>query len=89
MTFQHSQECENVALAAIETTASLIRFKAPTLVCCSGGMSRSPCVAAGAIAIVKGVEPQEALQSIIRNQPHDISPAMWEAVCAHVRARRP
>jgi hypothetical protein len=77
-----------VIAAALEMTASLIRFGVPTLVCCSAGMSRSPSIAAGALAIAKGIGPHEALQQIVHNQPHDVSPGLWEAVCAIVRIPR-
>jgi len=77
-----------IIAAALETTAALIRHAVPTLVCCSGGMSRSPCIAAGALAMTKGVDPNEALQRIIRDQPHDVSSGLWAAVCAIVHARR-
>src|SRR4051812_6538510 len=34
---------------ASESVAALLRAGAPTLVCCSGGLSRSVCVAAGGV----------------------------------------
>src|SRR5262245_39940833 len=43
-----SGNSRGIIAAALDLTASLIRNKVPTLVCCSGGMSRSPCIAAGA-----------------------------------------
>jgi hypothetical protein len=71
--------------AAIDLTASLIRDRVPTLVCCSGGMSRSPCITAGALAIVRRAEPDATLQEIIAGHPHDVAPGLWEEVRAHVR----
>jgi predicted protein tyrosine phosphatase len=75
-------------IAAIELVASLIHSKTPTLVCCSGGMSRSPSIVAGALAIAKQVAPDDVLQEIIRDHPHDVSPALWESIRAAVDAHR-
>lgn len=76
-----------IVAAAVETTATLLRHRVPTLVCCSGGMSRSPSIAAGAIAVVQGIPPQDALMAIIQGQPHDVSPGIWESVVAVVEQR--
>jgi len=73
---------------ALQTAAGLVRAEIPTLICCSGGMSRSPCIAAGALAIAKGGDPTEWLTSIARDQPHDISPALWALIMELVSARR-
>jgi protein-tyrosine phosphatase len=43
---------------AIDCVASLLRSRTPTLICCGAGMSRSPCIAAGAIACVRGSSPR-------------------------------
>src|SRR5262249_26770590 len=40
--------------AALDTTAALLASRVPTLVFCGAGMSRSPAVAAAALAIVEG-----------------------------------
>ena len=70
----------HVLSAALATTASFISNAIPTLVCCSGGMSRTPAVAAGAIAIVTGEDPQACLEPIVCDEPHDISPVLWDGV---------
>jgi len=72
----------------LETAAALLRVNTPTLVCCSGGMNRSLCIAAGALAIAEGGDPTEWLTSIARDQPHDISPALWALTMELVSARR-
>lgn len=71
--------------AAIELTVSLIRERVPTLVCCSGGMSRSPCIAAGALAMVRSADPEAMLQEVIAGKPRDISPGLWQEVLAHLQ----
>lgn len=67
--------------AAIETTASLLRTQTPTLICCGAGMSRSPVVAAAALAVVLGRSPGECLAETTRHGPCDVSPDLWRKVC--------
>lgn len=73
---------------AVRTTAELIRARIPTLVACSAGMSRSPCIAAGAVALAEGTQPTEALSRVAADQPHDISPGLWRAVSEAVERLR-
>jgi hypothetical protein len=74
--------------AAIDTTASLLTSRMPTLVACGAGMSRSPAVAAGAIALVTRRNPAECLREVIRGAPADISPALWDDVLSAISGRR-
>jgi protein-tyrosine phosphatase len=69
---------------AISTTLSLIRKEIPTIVACSAGMSRSPCIVAAALAVICGKSPDECLQDLIEGQPHDIAPRLW----ADIQRRR-
>ena len=66
--------------AAIETTAMLLRAEVLTLVCCGAGMSRSPAVAAAAMAVVWGGDPDDRLREIALGHPHDVSPQLWQDV---------
>lgn len=70
---------------AAETVAALIRAKVPVLVCCSAGLSRSLCVGAGGLALLKQRPFAEALMQVIGDGPADVSPAMFlhmqEALC--------
>lgn len=70
---------------AVEVVAGLIREGVPTLVCCGNGMSRSPAVAAGALAIARGIAPEEALRMVAAAGPADVSPGLWRDVRAAVR----
>jgi protein-tyrosine phosphatase len=70
---------------AVETVSSLIRAKIPTLVACGAGMSRSPAIAAVAIATGERVNPDEVLQRIVAGFPHDVSPALWQEVTAFLQ----
>jgi protein-tyrosine phosphatase len=63
---------------AVESVSSLLRAQTPTLVACGAGMSRSPAIAAVAMATVERANPEEVLQRIVVGFPHDVSPALWQ-----------
>ena len=62
---------------AVTTVASFLEKQVRTLVCCGAGMSRSPAVAAFAVALNSGRPPDECLGELIAGQPHDMSSALW------------
>lgn len=62
---------------AIELLSRLLILQTPTLVCCSAGASRSPAVAAFALAKSKGGSPLERLQQISQQHPTNVSPGLW------------
>jgi protein-tyrosine phosphatase len=68
--------------AAVETVACLLRSGVPTLVYCSAGLSRSPCIAGAAIALVRAWPLDEGLKFILQSGPADVSPALWSEVRA-------
>ncbi len=68
--------------AAVATVAGLLRDDVPTLVCCGGGMSRAPAVAAAALALARGIDLDEALRLATRDGPADVSPALWRELLA-------
>ncbi len=74
-----ANRAELLALA-VETTASLIRKKIPTMVVCGAGMSRSPSIVACALALVRDTAPDEELQRLVEGHPHDVSPLFWADV---------
>ena len=67
-------------MLAIRTIATLIRHEIPTLVACSAGMSRAPSIAAGAIALMTGSDPDDCLMQLITDAPNDVSPILWTHV---------
>ena len=71
--------------AAIDTISELLRGNVPTLVACSAGMSRSPALAAAAIARVFGRDANECLLACVASDPADVSPALWNEVVAVLR----
>jgi predicted protein tyrosine phosphatase len=80
-----------VLRAAIEMLVSLLNKEIPTLVCCSAGMSRSPAVTAGAMAIFQGGDPDDRLREIAMDHPHDVAPLLWQDVrriCAEMEKQK-
>jgi hypothetical protein len=61
---------------AAETVASLLRAGVPVLVCCSAGMSRSLCMAAGGVALAEKRSLAEALSVVVGSNPADVSPRL-------------
>jgi hypothetical protein len=61
---------------ASESVAALLRAGVPTLVCCSNGLSRSVCVAAGGVALAEGRPLAESLTSVVGSGPSDVSPGL-------------
>ena len=66
---------------AIEGVAALIRARLPALVCCGGGMSRSPAIVAAAISSVEGMDGHESLKAVTASHPSDVSPGLWDEIC--------
>jgi protein-tyrosine phosphatase len=65
---------------AIGAVAALIEARIPTLVCCGGGMSRSPAIIAAAIARVENADLHDSLKAVTQSHPSDVSPALWDEV---------
>ena len=74
--------------SAIDTVAQLIRREIPTLVFCSAGMSRSPAIVAAALSQVRNQPPNEVLQEIVSQIPHDVSPLLWHDVLLAAKSLR-
>jgi hypothetical protein len=78
----------HLMLLALGTVSHLLTMRLPTLVYCSAGMSRSPAIAAGAIALVTGTPPDECLREIAQHRATDVSPGLWASVkgyCQRIR----
>jgi protein-tyrosine phosphatase len=65
---------------AIQTAATLISDSAAILIACSGGMSRTPAIAASALSVATGAAPDDCLIQIVAGQPHDVSSLLWNDV---------
>ena len=69
-----------IITTAIRCVVTLLDNEIRTLVTCSAGMSRSPAIAAAAIALVTGCTLDDCLASIATDVPHDVSPILWSRV---------
>ena len=65
---------------AISSVATLHCNELPTLVCCAAGMSRSPAIAAAAIAMTENLDVDECLKRVTKFRVADVSPGLWEEV---------
>jgi hypothetical protein len=72
----------DVLAMAIRVVAALVKAQVPTLVECGGGMSRSPAVAAAALALAHGSPLHDCLERVVRHHPCDVSPGLWNEVTA-------
>ena len=63
---------------ACESVAALLRANVPTLVCCSNGLSRSVCIAAGGIALAEDRPLKESLSLVANSGPADVSPELFK-----------
>lgn len=70
---------------AITSLAALLAQDIPTLATCGAGMSRSPCIAAAALALVEHQPPDECLARVLRDAPGDVSTALWNDVVTLVQ----
>jgi protein-tyrosine phosphatase len=62
---------------AIQTVATLVKIRLPTLVICSAGVSRSPAIAAVALALAHREPVEDWLARVVRCHPSDVSPGFW------------
>jgi hypothetical protein len=65
---------------AIHCVVGLIQAGTPTLVCCSGGMSRSPTIVAAALSTIENADLEQCLRRVIQSHPADVSPGLWEQI---------
>jgi protein-tyrosine phosphatase len=65
---------------AVQTLINLIQANVATLLCCGAGLSRSPALAAVAVAKLHDDAPEKCLTHIAEFRPHDVSPAFWQSL---------
>lgn len=70
---------------AIVAVRRLIEAKVPALVCCGGGMSRSPVIVAAALTIVLHSDLEHSIQMVLKHHPADVSPAFLADVEAALK----
>jgi hypothetical protein len=67
---------------AIHSIVLLIEKGIPTLVCCDGGMSRSPALVAAALAQIRQTSLEECMEYVAACHPADVSPSLWADIRA-------
>ena len=75
---------------AVRCVVTLVNNNIRAMVACSAGMSRSPAIAAAAMAILTKIQPDECLRTITSDAPHDVSPLLWshvKTVCSEIIRR--
>lgn len=65
---------------AVETVAHLLAADIPTLVGCGAGLSRSPAIAACALASLDRRSPATWLAEMRDSLPIDVSPGLWQSL---------
>jgi hypothetical protein len=70
----------DILFLATSTVATLVRLRIPTLVFCGVGMSRSPAIAAAALAMIHQEAPEECLKRVTQHHPSDVSPGLWSEI---------
>lgn len=65
---------------AIETTTRFVQSEIPTLIACSGGMSRSPAIAAAVLSRIKQTCFADTIKQIAAEGPCDVAPGLWNAI---------
>ncbi|MCX7420667.1 MAG: dual specificity protein phosphatase family protein [Planctomycetia bacterium] len=73
--------------AAVTTLEHFIRTNIRVLVYCSAGLSRTPAVAAAALARVTGQSLDESLAIVQRSGSADISPGLWASLQSDLTSR--
>ncbi len=66
--------------SAIDTAANFVEAHQPTLVACSGGMSRSPIIVSAVLAKFESLELNAAVERVTATGPCDFSPGLWNDV---------
>ncbi|MGE4003732.1 MAG: protein phosphatase [Planctomycetaceae bacterium] len=65
---------------AVRTVAALLLDQVPICLACSSGMSRSPAIAAYAMALVQKRKPEECLSMIREACGGDVMPVLWNDI---------
>jgi len=65
---------------AVRSVAYCYKLRVPTLVCCGAGMSRTPAVAATAMALSHSEAPEKWLEYLTKSHPFDVSPGFWNEI---------
>src|SRR5262245_49612796 len=67
---------------SVDVVSRLLSANTRTLLCCSAGMSRSPAIAAFALAAAGAPSPEVALEAIRKTRAVDVSAGLWQELLA-------
>ena|SRR5438105_2455834 len=70
----------NLLELATAGVAGLLKKELETLVCCGGGMSRSPAIAAAALATLGQATLEDCLKTVAAYHRSDVSPGLWSEI---------
>src|SRR5262249_44679935 len=79
---------EGLLHLAIHTVSTLVKMRIPTLLCCNVGLSRSPAIAAAAVALAYQESPEDCLQRVAQAHHVDVSPGLWSEITHVLRPGR-
>ena len=75
---------------AVQTVVGLLAAGKQTIVACSAGMSRSPAIAAAALAVTRETDPDDVLSEVGHARALEVSPPLWEQLTRLIpEVRRP
>jgi hypothetical protein len=78
----------DVLYLAINTVATFLRMRIPTLLSSNYGMSRAPAVAAAALAMLHREPAKDWLERVLLHHPGDVSPGFWNEVTGVLNSSR-
>lgn len=67
---------------AVGVVTDFLHADVPTLIFCSAGLSRTPIIAAAAVAQLRGCSVSDALIAVVGSGPADVSPGLLIEVVA-------
>jgi protein-tyrosine phosphatase len=76
-------------LQTLMTTTDLLRTNTPTIIACSAGLSRSPTVAAFALAHHLDKKPDDLIAGIAERKSLDLNPHLWAEMLTAFKKLRP
>ena len=79
----------NVLLLALRTATELLQLNTRTLIACSAGMSRSPTLAAFAVAYYLSETPDETIARIADIKSLELKPELWADVLSAYNRLKP
>lgn len=74
------ENCSDSIRFVLSVVDNCLRHGMPTLVCCSAGLSRSPCICAYAASVFGGLAPQECLDRLAKERSIRANAGFWKSI---------